>query len=67
MQQPAEQNTLSAPTFWQIVWGAVLGNIGCLLLYFLLICFVIGLLAFSGPQIGNIFSRITNGLNAGAP
>ncbi len=65
MQQPVEQNALSAPTFWETVWGTMLGNLGCLLLYFLFLCFIISLVALTGPQVGNVFSRITNGLNPG--
>ena len=66
MQQlPASAPTTAAPSFWNVVIGTVIGSIGCLLVYFLLsLCLLIPLLAILGPQIANIFSRVTNGLGA---
>ncbi len=64
MQQP-QLNTPAAPTFWQLVIGTMLGQLGCLIAYLLLVvCLFVAFGALLGPQIGNIFSRITNGLGA---
>ncbi len=63
--QQLQSNTPAAPTFWEIVTGTMLGLFGCFVAYIaLIVCVVFGSLALLGPQIGNIFSRITNGLGA---
>ncbi len=60
MQQHPPPNAPAAPSFWQVVFGTMLGNLGCLLVYLLLtICVLVFFGALLGPQIGNIFSRIT--------
>ncbi len=65
MEQLSSPNVPAAPTFWQTVVGTILGNLGCFLAYlFLFLCVAIVFSAVLGPQIGNVFSRITNGLNA---
>ncbi len=65
MQQLPEPNTPAAPTFWQTVFGTMLGNIGCFIAYIVLVvCLFVVFGAVLGPQIGNIFSRITSGLGA---
>jgi len=65
MEQLPASNVPAAPTFWQTVLGTMLGNLGCFLAYmFLVLCVVFLFSAVLGPQIGNVFSRITNGLSA---
>ncbi len=64
MQQP-QPNTTAAPTFWELVIGTMLGQLSCLVTYLLFFaCLFIAFGALLGPQIGNIFSRITSGLGA---
>ena len=41
-------------------------TIGCLLVFLLVLC-VICILAIMGPQIGNVFSQITNALQVTPP
>ncbi len=56
--------TTAAPTFWQLVIGTIIGQIGCFIAYMLLaVCLVVFFGALLAPTIGNIFSRITPGLN----
>ncbi len=63
--QQIQPNPPAAPTFEDLVIGTMLGQIGCLVANIVLVfCLVFGSLALLGPQIGNVFSRITNGLGA---
>ncbi len=62
--QPLQPNPPAAPTFWEMVIGTMLGQLGCFIAYLVLgVCLFIAFGALLGPVIGNIFSRITPGLN----
>ncbi len=53
MQQPTGPNS-AAPTFWQVVLGTMLGNLGCMIVYLVLMVCV---LAVFGTA---ILSRLQN-------
>ncbi len=61
--QQLQPNTPAAPTFWEIVLGTMLGQIGCFIAYLILFaCIFVAFGALLGPTIGNVFSRIGPGL-----
>jgi hypothetical protein len=63
MQQLPGPNAVAAPTFWQAVLGSMIGIFGCFLVTLLVsACLFVVFFAVLGPQIGNVFSRITSGL-----
>ncbi len=65
MQQQPGANSAAAPTFWGTVLGTMIGIFGCFIASLVLaVCAFVAFFAMLGPQIGNIFSRITNGLGA---
>ncbi len=64
MQQQPPPSLPSQPAARSPLLTAILIIAGaCVLLAFICMC-VIAVIAIMGPQIGNIFSRITNGLSS---
>ncbi len=50
------------PSVWRIALGTMVGNIGCLVVYFLFICMILALLTvMGGGSVNSIFRNLPGG------
>ncbi len=50
------------PSVWRIALGTMVGNIGCLVAYILLVCMLVAVLTVMGGSLGSLLRNLPGGL-----